>query len=129
MISDQVSAAIGLFGVGVYLGSYAAVQSGWLRADRALYPLLNILAASCVLIELQRNYNLPSVLIQVSWITISLGGLIRLAYQRKSLRRWVANLQWRSSGRSVDVHVMRSRIYFERLCEDAMPLAHRPFDR
>lgn len=119
MISDQLSAIIGLVGVGVYLGSYAAVQAGYLQADRALYPLLNIMAASCVLIELQRNYNLPSVLIQVSWIFISVCGLIRLARESRTRQRWTTNLQWRSSGRSTEVHLMRSMIYLDRLREDA----------
>lgn len=124
MISEQASAVIGLIGVGFYLASYAAVQAGWLRADRAWYPVLNIIAASCVLIELQRNYNLPSVLIQVSWILISIGGLVRLALNHRDLRHWLANLQWHSSGRVTDVHLMRSRIYFDRLREDAWPVRH-----
>ncbi|MFD1341374.1 Crp/Fnr family transcriptional regulator [Litorisediminicola beolgyonensis] len=46
-----------------------------------LYPLLNLVAAGCVLIDLQRHFNLSSFLIQVSWIAISLAGLARVSYQ------------------------------------------------
>ncbi|MEL7151675.1 MAG: hypothetical protein AAGK71_13125 [Pseudomonadota bacterium] len=89
------SATIGLLGVALYLGSYAALQTGWLRADQEAYALLNIAAAACVLLELQRNYNLPSVLIQVSWILISIVGLLRIRTRKRRARpivpEWLPN--------------------------------------
>ena len=80
------SMMVGLLGVTLYLRSYAALQAGILPAYNELYPLLNIAAAACVLLDLQRTYNLPSVLIQISWIIISLAGLYRLR-RRHRLRK------------------------------------------
>lgn len=41
--------AIGILGVSLYLGSYAALQTGFLRGQGYLYPAINMAAASCVL--------------------------------------------------------------------------------
>ena len=70
---------VGLLGVALYLASYALLQTGRISADAATYPLLNIAAAACVLVDLSSSFNLPSALIQMSWIVISLCGLWRVA--------------------------------------------------
>lgn len=80
------STAIGLLGVALYLGSYGALQLGMLRGNRELYVFLNMAAAACVLFDLQRNFNLPSVLIQVSWIIISLIGLLRIRRRKRRIQ-------------------------------------------
>ena len=70
--------AMGLVGVAFYLGSYAALQFGLIDGKRMIYPALNFIAASCVLVSLFENFNMPSLLIQISWITISLYGISRI---------------------------------------------------
>lgn len=65
-------------GVVFYLGSYAALQFGFISGRGFTYPALNLIAASCVLLSLIEAYNLSSVLIQVFWILISIYGLTRL---------------------------------------------------
>ena len=70
--------AIGILGVSLYLGSYAALQTGFLRGQGYLYPAINMAAASCVLISLMQHFNLSSAIIQISWITISLVGIVRM---------------------------------------------------
>lgn len=69
---------MGLLGVVFYLGSYAALQFEIIDGRKVVYPLLNFLAASFVLVSLFENFNLPSLLIQISWIAISLYGISRL---------------------------------------------------
>lgn len=70
----------------LYLGSYAALQAGLIRGSSYIYALLNLLAASFVLISLSAAFNLSSALIQVFWIAISLGGLARLVWLNSGLR-------------------------------------------
>ena len=69
---------IGFVGVALYMGSYAALQSGLMRGDGYLYALVNGSAAACILVSLLEDFNLSSALIQISWIAISLVGVIRL---------------------------------------------------
>ncbi len=70
---------LGLAGVAFYLGSYAALQLDIIDGKGFTYPVLNFLAASCVLFSLFENFNMPSLLIQISWIAISLYGISKLA--------------------------------------------------
>lgn len=77
--------AIGILGVSLYLGSYAALQTGFLRGQGYLYPAINIAAATCVLISLMQHFNLSSAIIQISWITISLVGIARMFYVQSRL--------------------------------------------
>lgn len=82
----------GLLGVALYLGSYAALQFGWLNGDGARYALANLCAASLVLLDLQWSFNLPSALIQCAWICISLYGLMRVACRTRRARTLCRNL-------------------------------------
>ena len=74
----QVQEVLGLIGAGLYLLSYFSLQIGWIHGRGYAYPTLNMLAASFVLIDLERSFNVPSAVIQVSWIAISLFGIVRL---------------------------------------------------
>lgn len=76
--------ATGLIGVALYLGSYAALQFHLIDCKGILYPILNFLAASCVLISLFESFNMSSAIIQISWITISSIGILRLLSSRMS---------------------------------------------
>jgi len=69
---------VGLIGVAIYLGAYAALQLGFIRGQSYLYAGLVIAAASCVLIGLTRDFNLSAAVIQVSMIAISVAGILRL---------------------------------------------------
>lgn len=77
-VSDEWANGIGLFGAGVYLFSYALLQFGVLKGQSYTYAILNILAASSVLFSLISAFNMSSLVIQVSWITISIVGIVRL---------------------------------------------------
>ena len=67
----------GFLGVAFYLGSYAALQLGYLNGQGYAYAGLNMVAASCVLISLFQAFNMSSALIQVFWIIISVVGIVR----------------------------------------------------
>ena len=77
-LSLNLYAIFGFVGVALYLGSYAALQLGYLNGQGGLYALLNLLAASSVLISLVQAFNLSSAVIQSFWIVISIVGLVRM---------------------------------------------------
>ena len=76
---------IGILGVSLYLLAYALLQIGYLRGSGYAYTITNMTAAACVAISLIEAFNLSSLLIQVSWITISIVGLTRMYLINRSL--------------------------------------------
>lgn len=76
----------GLIGVAFYLMAYGGLQLGLLRGSSVTYTVMNMLAAMAVLVSLVEAFNLSSLLIQVSWITLSLIGLARMAWARSRVR-------------------------------------------
>jgi CRP-like cAMP-binding protein len=75
---DGMHDAIGMVGVAIYLGAYAAMQLGALKGQTFTFATLNILAPTLVLISLSRDFNLAAAAIQFAWITISAVGIARL---------------------------------------------------
>ena len=79
---------IGIIGVAFYICNYFLLQVNLLDGNSITYTILNLLAATLVLISLVNTFNLPSVLIQVSWILISLVGIVlRLNKSIRSKRK------------------------------------------
>jgi predicted tellurium resistance membrane protein TerC len=76
----------GLAGVVLYLGSYALLQSGILRGSSYTYAILNLCAASLVLLSLTVAFNLSSAIIQASWVVISVLGIARLIWINRRMR-------------------------------------------
>jgi len=82
----SVYAAFGFLGIALYLSSYAALQFGYLNGQGGAYALLNLAAASGVLISLIQAFNLSSAVIQVFWIIISVVGLVRMYLLSRHIR-------------------------------------------
>ena len=78
----DISQAIGVFGFLIYISTFFSVQTGFLCGNGVCFPILQVIAASCVLISLSSAYNLASFMIQTSYITIGLFGII-LRWRRK----------------------------------------------
>ena len=85
-VSEYLAHYVGLFGAGVYLASYAALQLSVLRGQSYAYALLNILAAGSVTFSLTTAFNMSSLVIQVSWIMISVVGIARLLILTRLVR-------------------------------------------
>lgn len=77
----------GVIGTVIYISSYFLVQINWIKAPGYSYCILNIIAASLVGISLLFEFNLASALIQASWILISIVGITKLVYNKKSERK------------------------------------------
>ena len=73
---------IGLAGTALYVVAYFCVATGGLDGNSDRYFLLNLSAACCVLYSLSYAFNLPSVVIQMSWLTLSLWALARRLVKR-----------------------------------------------
>ena len=68
---------VGFLGVGCVLSSYFALQAGKLAADNALYQWANIVGSLLILVSLYYEPNKSSITIQITWIAISIYGLVR----------------------------------------------------
>jgi hypothetical protein len=72
----DVFRAIGLVGVGFILATYFANQQRWLRSEDWRFPAANLVGSLLILVSLYAEWNLPSVVIEVFWIAISVFGLV-----------------------------------------------------
>ncbi|MDA5094823.1 cyclic nucleotide-binding domain-containing protein [Aliiroseovarius sp. KMU-50] len=86
LFSQQVYEIAGFLGVAFYLGSYAALQLGYIQGAGYTYACLNLMAAALVLLSLVMNFNLWSAIIQISWITISIFGITRFFILSRRVR-------------------------------------------
>ena len=82
----HIAEAAGLLGVVLYVGAYAALQSGLLRSNGYTYAGANLAAASLVLLSLTSDFNLSAATSQIVWIVISVFGLVRMAVLERRAR-------------------------------------------
>jgi hypothetical protein len=65
---------IGFAGAAAIVAAYFANQQRWLRSEDWRYPFANLVGAALILVSLFYEWNFPSVVIEIFWITISLYG-------------------------------------------------------
>ena len=88
-VTDATLRMIGVLGFLFYIGGFAVLQLEFLDGRGIAYSVVNILAATLVLISLAGEFNLASAMIQASWITIGLSGLaLRLWERLRAHRYW-----------------------------------------
>lgn len=75
--------AAGVAGFACYAASFALVQIGRLDGNSITYTLTNMAAAAFVLVSMVEQFNLGSLLTQVTWIGTGVVGVYR---RRQSLR-------------------------------------------
>ena len=75
--------AIGLIGVAAILTAYALLQTERLRASDPRYSAANALGAAAILFSLAYDFNLSAVVIEGSWLVISIYGLARTRRARR----------------------------------------------
>jgi hypothetical protein len=73
----EVFRAIGLLGTGCIVVAYFANQQGWLDSEDWRFPAANLVGALLILVSLYAEWNLPSVVIELFWVAISLYGLVK----------------------------------------------------
>jgi len=74
---EIITNTIGIVGVGFIVFAYFMVQFERLKSTDVMFPSLNLCGAVLILFSLFWHWNLPSVVIEVIWIGISLMGIRR----------------------------------------------------
>lgn len=80
---DIIVDIIGTTGVALILLAYFLVQTGRKTANDMLYPVLNLVGATLLLISLMVHWNTPSVIIEIFWIAISVYGIVKILKSRR----------------------------------------------
>ncbi len=76
---------LGLVGVVGILLSYFLLHLAILKAESLTYSLINALGALLIIYSLLFAWNLPAMIVEVSWVLISLYGIYK--YYKKKLDR------------------------------------------
>jgi hypothetical protein len=69
---------IGLLGVFLILLAYFLITKGAVTNKDVSFHVMNLIGAILLLISLMWSWNLPSVIIEICWISISLWGLYKI---------------------------------------------------
>src|SRR4051812_43512175 len=75
--------ASGLLGTACFVVSYFGTLQGWLSPTGWRFPAINLAGAMLVLVSLIDAWNLPSVLLECFWGSISIYGLVRSLRRRQ----------------------------------------------
>jgi hypothetical protein len=86
---DLIASApvVGMVGAGIYLSAYTLLQTGVVRGQSYTYASLVIVAASCVAFSTIAAANMAVLAIQVSYIIISVVGILRLFMTSRMLQQ------------------------------------------
>ncbi|MEM9845494.1 MAG: hypothetical protein AAF965_11900 [Pseudomonadota bacterium] len=82
---DMLCRLIGLFGVLLYVTGFLLLSTGRIDSSRPGYFALIFIAATCVLISLCVDFNMSSALIQLFYITMSMGAIILRLRRRRGM--------------------------------------------
>lgn len=74
-LSPVIFETIGVIGFGLYVLNYTLLTLRYINGHDVAYFILNLLAATFVLVGLITSFNLASALIQVFWVAMSLIGI------------------------------------------------------
>ena len=80
----HIANIIGIVGVVLILLAYLLTQAGKISPSELKFPIFNLIGASLVLYSLLFAWNLPSFIIEIFWVLISIYGIRRIIKNRKS---------------------------------------------
>ena len=86
MGEDLVFKVAGYLGVAAYLGAYALLQMGMIKGNGFVYAQMNLAGATLILISLIAEWNQFSAIVQISFIVLSVAGMIRVWFISRRLR-------------------------------------------
>ena len=76
---------VGIAGCGLYILNYSILTVRRMYGDTVTYFMVNLGAASCVLLSLSANFNLAAAIIQSFWIVASVMAIgLRLRDRRRA---------------------------------------------
>lgn len=68
---------VGLIGTLLILLAFFLLQAGKLHGNRPVYQVMNAIGAAAIIVSLFYEPNLPSMLLEIAWLAISIYGLAR----------------------------------------------------
>lgn len=68
---------VGLIGMIVVLLAYFLLQARKLHGNGMIYLLMNALGSAAIIVSLIYRPNLPSLVLEIAWLAISIYGLVR----------------------------------------------------
>jgi len=77
--------AIGVAGFGLYVINYMLLTFERLSSTQVRFFVMNLFAASLVLVSLFATFNLASAMIQIFWIAISITAIVLRIRKTRSL--------------------------------------------
>jgi hypothetical protein len=80
----SITDLIGIFGVIIIIIAYSLLQLERISANDLNFSVLNTLGAFHIIISLLYNWNLPSFIMEFTWMMLSLYGIIKY-YKRKKI--------------------------------------------
>lgn len=78
----KIADPVGVVGVIILLAAYFAVSIERLSSKSIIYQIMNFIAGWLILFSLFFHWNTPSVIIEVSWVLISVLGMYRIIQSR-----------------------------------------------
>jgi hypothetical protein len=78
----SIADLIGVLGVSICLLAYSLNVLQRLTSDGWLYPLLNALSSCLILVSLAGSFNLAAVLMEGSWLAVSLFAVVTFLRRR-----------------------------------------------
>ena len=82
-----IADAIGLFGVVLYVGAYAGLQTGYLGLADVRYTVLNAVGGIAVIYSLIWSFNLAAFVTQVLWLLFTVVGFVRSRRNNRAIAR------------------------------------------
>lgn len=81
----EITQYIGIAGAVTYLASYFLLQLNKIDGNGNFYAFLNMMAAVFVMISLTTHFNIGSMIIQVSFISLSIYAIFRSFWSRRHI--------------------------------------------
>lgn len=83
---SRASDSVGLTGVGCILLAYYLLNAGRIDSKSLMYQMVNFVGAWLILFSLFFHWNTASVVIEISWISISTMGMYKIYRSRQAVR-------------------------------------------
>ncbi len=69
---------VGYIGSALIILAFLLLQSGKITSEDIKYPLINLAGAILLMISLTVHVNMPSIVIEIFWIAISIYGIWKI---------------------------------------------------
>ena len=83
MLTWDIYEVVGLCGVSIVLLAYLLLNLDRINQKDPSFSLLNCMGSMMILVSFLRYWNVASFVIEISWLTISVYGLLRSATRRR----------------------------------------------